>query len=111
MRFHPALSRGQSSGWLTGLGAHAHDHHATSDSSSRMSSRVAGVLACSSIAGRLWWPPARMWKVIYWGALTPIRTEGFERLGRDEPAILMPNHESYLDVPARSRVAPSRSDS
>lgn len=51
--------------------------------------------------GRLWWPIARMWgKVIYWGALTPIRTEGFERLQWDEPAILMANHESYLDVPA-----------
>ena len=59
------------------------------------------VLAFVDRRGRLWWPLARMWgKVIYWGALTPIRTEGFERLGWDESAILMPNHESYLDVPA-----------
>lgn len=51
--------------------------------------------------GRLWWPLARLWgKVIYWGALTPIYTEGFEQLEWDQPAILMPNHESYLDVPA-----------
>lgn len=51
--------------------------------------------------GLLWWPFARMWgKVIYWGALTPIDARGFDQLGWDEPAILMPNHESYLDVPA-----------
>lgn len=59
------------------------------------------VLAFVDRRGRLWWPLARMWgKTIYWGALTPIYVEGFERLGWDQPAILMPNHESYLDVPA-----------
>lgn len=59
------------------------------------------ILAFVDREGRLWWPLARMWgKVIYWSALTPMHTEGFERLGWNESAILMPNHESYLDVPA-----------
>lgn len=59
------------------------------------------ILAFVDRKGWFWWPVARMWgKIVYWGALTPIRTEGFERLRWDEPAILMPNHESYLDVPA-----------
>ena len=41
-----------------------------------------------------------MWgKVIYWGAPTPIRTEGFERLGWDEPAIDAEPRE-LPDVPA-----------
>jgi len=51
--------------------------------------------------GRLWWPLARMWgKVIYWGALTPLKAKGFESLQWDQPGVLMANHESYLDAPA-----------
>jgi len=59
------------------------------------------VVAIFDRKGRLWWPLGRMWgRTIYWGALSRRRAAGFEVLEWDQPAILMANHESYLDVPA-----------
>ncbi len=51
--------------------------------------------------GRWWWHWARMWgRTIYWGSFSNIRSAGFDQIQWDQPAILMANHESYLDVPA-----------
>ena len=59
------------------------------------------ILAQVDRTGRLWWPMGRMWgKTIYWGAFSRIHARGFSRLTWDQSAILMANHESYLDVPA-----------
>jgi 1-acyl-sn-glycerol-3-phosphate acyltransferase len=59
------------------------------------------VFAVFERRGTLWWPMARMWgKTIYAGAFSTISTQGFEGLKWGQPAILMANHESYLDVPA-----------
>ncbi len=57
--------------------------------------------------GRFWWFMGRMWgRTIYWGSLSRIRARGFERLEWNQPAILMANHESYMDVPALIAACP-----
>ena len=59
------------------------------------------VFALVDKSGRIWWPFGRLWgRTIYWGSFSTIRAIGFENLDWDQPAILMANHESYLDVPA-----------
>jgi 1-acyl-sn-glycerol-3-phosphate acyltransferase len=51
--------------------------------------------------GRFWWPIGRLWgKTIYWGAWSRVHARGFDQLAWNQPAVLMANHESYLDVPA-----------
>jgi len=57
--------------------------------------------------GRLWWPMGRMWgRTILWGSLSRLNATGFERLKWNQPAILMANHASYMDVPALIAACP-----
>jgi len=59
------------------------------------------VFALVDRKGRLWWLSGRMWgRTICWGSFSRIRPVGFDQLQWNQPAILMANHESYMDVPA-----------
>ena len=65
-------------------------------------------LAMLDARGTLWWPLCRLWgKIIYWGAWSVVRSEGFHSLSWDQPCILMANHQSYMDVPAVVSVCPT----
>jgi len=51
--------------------------------------------------GRLWWPMGRLWgRTILTGSLSRLQASGFEQLEWNQPAILMANHQSYMDVPS-----------
>jgi len=66
------------------------------------------VIAHVDRRGVVWWRIARLWGwVIYTGAWSRILRRGFDGLKWDQPAILMANHESYLDVPALIASCPS----
>ena len=54
------------------------------------------------------WAP-RVWgKTILWAAGAKVKVEGLERLDRDEPRIMVSNHQSWFDVFALSAYLPVR---
>ena len=67
------------------------------------------VLVCGLIEshGRLWWRMGRMWgRTIMWGSLSRVTVEGMDQLEWNQPAILMANHQSLMDVPALISACP-----
>ncbi len=69
---------------------------------------MVALLAIVDSTGKLWWPLCRLWgKIIYWGAWSPVYSQGFESLDWDQPCVLMANHQSYMDVPAIVSACPT----
>jgi 1-acyl-sn-glycerol-3-phosphate acyltransferase len=69
---------------------------------------VVSVLAIFDRKARLWWPLARLWS---WSVLRScggqrFEVRGAERLATGNGAIVMSNHESYMDPPALMLLSP-----
>ncbi|MCB9787830.1 MAG: 1-acyl-sn-glycerol-3-phosphate acyltransferase [Deltaproteobacteria bacterium] len=66
------------------------------------------VLAFFDRKARLWWPISRAWAwaLLHACGLQRFEVRGAERLGSGDGAILMSNHESYMDPPALMLLSP-----
>ncbi|MEZ4266070.1 MAG: lysophospholipid acyltransferase family protein [Myxococcota bacterium] len=69
---------------------------------------VVTVLAVFDRKARLWWPIAKLWawSVIRSCGAQRIEVRGAERLATGDGAIVMSNHESYMDPPALMWASP-----